>query len=418
MLRWSLTLVLTIGIALTAVPLRSEERLFGTDGFSPINDAEARLGRLLFYDRVLSGTYRVSCATCHHHDRASSNGFAVLLEGDDLAIGGLPVYDALKPSAKHAPALFNLGYREFDTLFFDGRLERREDGTIASPAGGDLPKELRDPLAAQSLFPAVTGDELVGSVDSDIRDAARRGHTGIWDALLTRLRDLPNYEAPFLEAFPELKRLDDAKIHHVGNAIGAFVANEWRADRSPFDRWLAGDADALTPSQKRGHALFNGKAQCASCHSGRFQTDHEFHNSASPPWRFDQPLDDTDFHRDRSDVTGRAIDRHRRRTMSLRNITATAPYGFAGSHQDLRTFIEHHIAPAEHMREWLAERGEGNAALAIAKEILSSHDMPAVQLTVSEIDDLLAFLESLTDEGSLSGRLGKPSEVPSNLALD
>ncbi|MGI9365677.1 MAG: cytochrome c peroxidase, partial [Rhizobiaceae bacterium] len=62
------------------------------------------LGRMLFYDRVLSGTYRVSCATCHNPDRASSNGFARAgveqVEGDDLAINGLPIYDQLKPSSK------------------------------------------------------------------------------------------------------------------------------------------------------------------------------------------------------------------------------------------------------------------------------------------------------------------------------
>ncbi|MEM1317501.1 MAG: cytochrome c peroxidase, partial [Pseudomonadota bacterium] len=318
MLRHALTCVLAVGIALTTAPSQSDERLESGDGFMAVDEAEAQLGQLLFYDRVLSGTYRVSCATCHNHDRASSNGFAAPLAGDDLAVGGLPVYDALKPSAKHAPTLFNLGYSEFDVLFFDGRIERMKDGTIASPAGDDLPAGLRDPLAAQSLFPAITADELVGSADSDIRDAAQRGHTAIWEALLARLRDLPEYEKPFRAAFPDLKSMDDVRIHHVGNAIGTFVANEWRADQSPYDRWLTGDVDALTLSQKRGQALFDGKAQCASCHSGRFQTDHDFHNSASPPWRFDQPLDDTDFHRDRSDVTGHAIDRHRRRTMSLR----------------------------------------------------------------------------------------------------
>lgn len=387
-------------------------------GLSPNEEAEMQLGRLLFYDRVLSGTYRVSCATCHHHDRASSNGFATPLAGDDLAVGGLPLYDALKPSAKHAPALFNLGYAEFDTLFFDGRIQLKEDGSVSTPVGDKLPDGLRDPLAVQALFPAVTGDELVGSIDSEVRDAARRGHRAIWDALVKRLWDLPDYEAPVLAAYPELRSLDELRIHHVGNAIGAFIAHEWRADRAPYDGWLAGDRSALEPAQERGLKLFEGKARCSSCHQGRFQTDHGFHNSASPPWRFDQPLSDQDFHRDRFDVTGLPADRHQRRTLSLRNITATAPYGFAGSHEVLRTYIEYHIAPEAGMRRWLGERTEDEASQITSAEILATHDMPNIRLNESEIDDLLAFLESLTDEASLPGRLGKPSEVPSNLALD
>ncbi|EFL90729.1 cytochrome-c peroxidase [Ahrensia sp. R2A130] len=388
------------------------------DTLLPTTDAEIQLGRLLFYDRVLSGSYRVSCATCHNHDRASSNGFASPLAGDELAVGGLPLYDALKPSAKHAPALFNLGYAEFYTLFFDGRVQLQTDGTISTPASENLPEMLRDPLAAQALFPAVTGDELVGSVDSDVRDAAQRGHSAIWDALVDRLHDLPGYEAPVLAAYPDVKSLKELRIHHVGNAIGAFVAHEWRADRAPYDSWLAGDQTALNSEQQRGLKLFEGKAQCSSCHKGRFQTDHAFHNSASPPWRFDQPLNERDFHRDRSDVTGLPQDRHRRRTISLRNINATAPYGFAGSHEVLRSYVEDHIAPDAGMRQWLAQREKDQAAEVLATEILVTHDMPSVQLTQSEIDDLMAFLESLTDERSLSGRLGKPADVPSNLALD
>jgi len=402
----------------------------------PVSDADFRqhpdglrkLGQMLFYDRILSGTYRVSCATCHNPDRASSNGFLTSptdeISEDSLAINGLPLYDALKPSAKHAPPLFNLGAKQFVTLFGDGRVARDDKGGFISLVGDRLPKGLADVLAVQSLFPTVTGDELIGVVDNDIKTASEIGERAVWQALVKRIQDLPGYAPLISNAFPGMKDPTELTIAHIGNALSAFVASEWRSDNAPFDAYLKGDQAALTGQQQRGMDLFYGKAKCSQCHKGAFQTDHRFYNVASPLWRFDAelPLDESLFFRDRSDFSGKSEDRFRRRTPSLRNVTVTAPYGHAGSFETLKQFLKHHLDPVSGMAR-LSGKGAGNMGLddelkKIVLAMTQTVDLKPVDLTSKEFNALLSFLGALTDEQSIGGQLGRPKEVPSFLALD
>ncbi|MGI9357171.1 MAG: cytochrome-c peroxidase, partial [Rhizobiaceae bacterium] len=256
------------------------------EDFRAYSKAQVKLGRLLFYDRILSGTFRVSCATCHNHDRASSNG--VRLDGkeeerDDLAVNGEPVYEPFKPSAKHAPTLFNLGAKQFTRMFSDGRVERLPDGSFLSPAGNELPEGLSDVLAVQALFPAAQGNELLGKVENDLIAVAHKGNQAIWDALAKRVSGTKEYWPHFELAYPELKNADDITIVEIANAIGAFVGTEWRSDDAPFDRYLRGDEAALTGQQKRGMDWFYGKAKCDTCHSGALQTDHRFYRRTLSP---------------------------------------------------------------------------------------------------------------------------------------
>lgn len=394
------------------------------------SDAKVKLGQKLFYDRALSGTYRVSCATCHNHDRAGSNGVplpsAVLEKPDEFATGGLPLYDALKPSTRHAPALFNLGAKEFTKMFSDGRVAAGESGLSAHDSV--LPKGLSDVLAAQALFPAVTGDELVGSVDSEVKEAASQGQAAVWEALAARVRDLPDYWPLFEAAFPSLDGPEQITISHIANGIGAFVGTEWRADQTPFDAYLEGDQNALSAQQKRGINLFYGKANCSTCHSGPFQTDHKFHGTGMPLWRFDEPFDTSEGGKilpplpGRERVTGKTEHRYHFRTPSLRNVTVTAPYGWAGSHETLADFVADHMQPQGVATAFVAQRIGGFSPpddLAAIVDVLESNiTIRPVSLSPAEQGDLLAFLEALTDKAALEGRLGKPDDVPSNLALD
>ena len=387
-----------------------------------------RLGQMFFYDRVLSGTYRVSCATCHNPDRAGSNGFRTDAkpeeEGDELAINGLPIYEALKPSAKHAPALFNLGAKEFTAMFGDGRVAQLPDGSFLSPAGAELPQGLSDVLAAQALFPAVTGDELVGTVDNAVKEVAHLGNRAVWDALADRIKILPEYW-PFIKpAYPQLETIDDLNIVHIANAISAFVAAEWRSDGSPFDQYLRGDKSALSDQQVRGLNLFYGKAGCGDCHGGTFQTDQQFHAVATPLWRFDVDFADgeLDLHMDRAELTGDDADKYRRRTPSLRNVEWTPPYGHAGSYETLEQMIRSHLDPVRGLRDFVSDRLAGEAAPASIEETVQDlsnrSELQKVELNDPEVEDLLAFLKSLSEPNVLAGKLGRPVEVPSSLALD
>ncbi len=413
---WLGCLIMAVSAAELPKPLTDED-------FRSYPEAQVKLGQLLFYDRILSGTYRVSCATCHNHDRASSNG--ARLDGkederDELAVNGEPVYEPFRPSAKHAPPLFNLGAKQFIRMFHDGRVEELTDGSFRSPAGKDLPKGLNDVLAVQALFPATQRDELVGTVLDDEFDAiAHKGSPAIWEALAARIRRIDEYWPYFEKAFPALESRQEISITHIANAIGVFVGTEWRSDDAPFDRYLRGNEDALTSQQKRGMSIFYGKAKCDVCHSGALQTDHGFYRV-----HLEWPVDDQAdlslrqvLDLGRFDVSNEPGDAFSHRVPSLRNIAKTPPYGRSGFSKELGSLLKAHTNAERSARETNGQVSDDKKHF--IKNLASVWDIPKIDpLTDSEIADLIAFLESLTDERGLSGRLGKPSEVPSSLALD
>ncbi|MEL6947642.1 MAG: cytochrome c peroxidase [Pseudomonadota bacterium] len=407
---------------------RLPEPLRGSD-FQSQPAAKVKLGRLLFYDPVLSGSYRVSCATCHHHDRASSNGLPIVNktadQPDAAALPDLSPYLALRPSARHAPALFNLGHSSFKALFWGGRVAQGHDGRLITPAGASLPAGLDGVLAAQALFPAVTRDELVGTVRTDLAARADAGgEPAIWAALVERVAALDAYTPLFRAAYPQSN--GQMTISGIANAIGAFVATEWRADQSPYDAFLRGNVAALTASQRRGLAVFYGPGGCASCHAGALQSDQRYHAVGLPLWpvTVDLKTDEkqlADVLLGRARATGREVDRFRFRTPSLRNIAVTAPYGHAGSFPTLPEFLNAHISPTRGLRRFLRTQFGARPPQVVADlaaELVARNTMPNVRLTQQQKADLLAFLNSLTDQRSLAGVLGKPTEVPSNLSID
>ena len=212
------------------------------DDFDTHSLAKRMLGRSLFYDPVLSGSYRVSCASCHNHDRASSNGFPLQAQADDepdrAALPDISRYQRLKPSARHAPVLFNLGHQSFTHMFSDGRVFIDAKGRLGTPVGDNLPPGLDSVLAAQALFPAVTADELVGTVESGLTAEARaaldqgsspQSHA-IWNALAKRVDALEAYQTLFDAAYPD--RTGPVTITQIANAIGAYVSTEWRTEQS------------------------------------------------------------------------------------------------------------------------------------------------------------------------------------------
>ncbi|MGI9364449.1 MAG: cytochrome-c peroxidase, partial [Rhizobiaceae bacterium] len=225
-------------------------------------------------------------------------------------------------------------------------------------------------------------------------------------------------------AYPELQPVEQISMVNIANAISAFVAHEWRSDNSAFDAYLKGDRTAISMQQQRGMELFYGKANCFSCHSGSFQTDHEFHAVAMPLWRFDADISsaDKDLFRDRSAQTGQKSDRHKRRTPSLRNVEHTAPYGHAGSFETLEGVVKAHLDPVKALRTFVSDRisaSEKPAGLGkLVDSIIRSTEIDPIELSDTEVDDIVAFLTSLSEPAILAGRLGRPDEVPSFLALD
>ena len=407
------------------------------EDFRSYPKAQVKLGQLLFYDRILSGSFRVSCATCHNHDRASSNGFLLPevapREGDTLATNGLDPYSATRPSSRHAPHLFNMGAKQIKALFSDGRVGAKSDGSFFSPSSDPLPQGLNDVLAAQSLFPAVTGDELTGTVESEIKTASHIGNQAVWDALAKRVQKLPDYWPYFQAAYPNMQTQGDIDISSIANAIGAFVGTEWRSTSSPFDRYLAGDGTALSAQQKRGMNLFYGKAECSVCHSGALISDEHYHAIGAWPWRFDAdfsaPL--ADVLKGRISVSGKPEDAFKMRTPTLRNLSYSAPYGWAGGYQSLKGIVRAHVQPNPAYLDKLKEIRQAGSlwpetarsmfqTMLAARSIVTPDYFRTAQPQEADqaIDDLVAFLKSLDDEKGVRGVLGKPKEVPSSLALD
>ena len=147
---------------------------------------------------------------------------------------------------RNAQPLFNLGARQFTTLFHDGRVEvdPRDPSQILTPVGDALPDGLENILAAQALFPVVAVDEMAGHRGrNEIADAVNvEDFHAAWAMLEERIRAIPGYVERFREAYPHIETAADIRITDLCNAIAAFTTVEWRADDSRFDAWLRGSA--------------------------------------------------------------------------------------------------------------------------------------------------------------------------------
>ena len=305
------------------------------------------LGQALFFDKELSGNRNISCATCHSPVVASVDGLSTNIGtgGQGLSVlrdaGNFPPgpTDPQSRGSRNMTPLFNLGHKQFTKLFWDGRIE--VDPSIpqgfATPAGADLPFGFDHALDALSIFAETDRQEMTGEPGTnELADAAQNIHPqiGVWNGLVVRLGAIPEYVTLFTEAFPEVVNDPlNITIVHIGKAIGAFQAAAFRSDNSPLDRFLRGDRGAMSRRAQQGMQLFYGKAGCANCHKGVFQTDHDFHAIGMPQIGpgFDPP---EDFGRE--GFTGNPDDRYRFRTPSLRNVVLTGPWGHNGAFNSLR----------------------------------------------------------------------------------
>jgi cytochrome c peroxidase len=405
--------------------------------FPEVNMQSVRLGRLLFYDPVLSGNKSVACATCHHPELGTSDGLSLGLGDGAKGLGRHRIIDKSnlpeQRVARNSPALFNLGAKQFKSMFHDGRLEIDPDkpNQLRSPLGADMTAGFASLLSAQAMFPVLAADEMAGHYsESDVSKAVRMGllthNGGAWDLLAKRIQNIAEYR----QAFDSINGKDSAiNFYHISNAIADFISYEWRADNSPFDKYLRGQSN-LNPAATKGMRLFYGKAECARCHSGVLQTDHAFHAIAMPQFgpgktgRFEDDQRDTGRFR----VTGNIQDKYKFRTPSLRNAELTAPYGHTGAYPSLKTVIRHHLDPVTSLYQYSRELpilpelpGSNDWKIMDDKkelaDIASANELEPMQLSDQEVDSLVSFISALTDQSSRNGRLGIPQTVPSGLPV-
>jgi cytochrome c peroxidase len=307
------------------------------------------LGRKLYFDTRLSHDGSVSCATCHDVSRGFTDRRNVS-EGVGDHLG-----------RRSSPTTLNAAL--FQSMFWDGRastLEEQAKLPILNPI------EMGHPDQASAM-------RAVGS------DAA--------------------YKGMFQKAYGRAPNYDD-----LGRAIASFERTLIFLD-APFDHFVAGARDAISPAAQRGLALFNGKARCVSCHminsSNPLGTDNLFHNIgvSARTQNFEalagkalaaieengnvEQLDKLALETDMSELGRFVITRNRSdigafKTEQLRNVGITAPYMHDGTLQTLWDVVDHYN-----------KGGETNPYL--------DGGIEPLDLSEDEINDLVAFLFTLTD---------------------
>lgn len=409
------------------------------DDYIPVDPLQAEIGQLLFYDKILSGNRNISCGTCHHHDHAGTDGLSLGIGEGGTGVGparfpGRGDERIRKRIPRNAPALWNLGHKDIEIMFHDGRLTRSDKygNGFDSPAEEWLPPGLENLTAAQALFPMTAQFEMAGNPgENEVTGAVHERIDYGWPIIAKRVRTIPEYGDMFVAAFDHIDTADQVTIVEIGNALGAFINSEWRSYDSPYDAWLTGTP--LPPDAERGRKLFFESARCSSCHAGDLFTDQGFHALGLPAFgpgrtrRFD-PIPRDVGRMGKTDVLE---DAYRFRTPSLRNVALTGPYGHNGAYATLEGMIRHHSNPAAARADWTLEDAKlpdvpwiavvDTAIRADAAEMARQaavQDIRNVTLSDDDIADLVAFLNALTGETAWDRPLGRPDTVPSGLSVD
>lgn len=319
---------------------------------NPMTSAKVFLGTFLFYDQRMSGNGTESCATCHRQELAFTDGKA-------QAVGST---GQLHP--RGAMSLVNVAYSA--VLTWSKPNERSLENQALTPMFGEHPVEL--------------------------------GLTGKGETFLGVLRSDSLYRILFPAAFPT--EPDPFTIQNVTKAIAAFERTIISAN-SPYDRYhYGGDDKAISDSAKRGEVLFFSEPlSCFRCHGGfNFSdaTDFEgrrggqvqFHNTglyniAGP---ISYPVPNVGIY----EYTKKPEEVGKFKAPSLRNIALTAPYMHDGSAKTLDEVLDHYSAGG---RTITTSPYAGDGFHNPNKDPL----IRGFKLSLQERADLIAFLESLTD---------------------
>ena len=245
---------------------------------NPQTALKIQLGKQLYFDTRLSQDNTISCATCHNPALGWSD------EGPtSLGING-------QRGGRRAPPVSNAAYLPLQ--FWDGRapsLEEQAKGPIANPV------EMGN-----------THEVMIRTVDH-----------------------IPGY----VEEFKTVFGTDHITLDQIAQAIAAYERTVVTTD-SPFDRYVRGDDGALTPLEKEGLAVFNGKGHCTACHWGGNFTDGRFHNlGVKPSTTGKEDLG-------RYEITKNEQDKGAFKTPTVRDAARRPPYLHDGSEKSLASLVE------------------------------------------------------------------------------
>ncbi len=327
------------------------------------------LGKFLFYDTRLSDGDNISCGSCH----IQSKGFADPNPQSEGTAGEF--------TPRNAMGLSNVAYNSNYTWAQPNLLSLEQQLPI--PIFGETPLEL------------------------GVSDQAK---------IVSRLEKEPYYVTQFALAFPDVNERQ-IRFQHIIFAISTFVRSLISA-QSPYDRFtFHGEKSAMSASQIRGGKLFFSEAlECHHCHGGfnfsasldhqgKVIQEHPFHNTGQ--FNLDSSGQNGDYPALNQGIflfTGIEEDKGKFRAPSLRNIAQSAPYMHDGGVKSLEAVIRNYERGGR-LTASGPDKGDG------AKNPFKSDLVDGFTITDAEREDLIAFLESLSDPGFLEDpRFSDPFE--------
>ena len=336
---------------------------------NPATKDKVTLGRALFWDPILSGRKDVACATCHH----PRFGYA---ENRDLSIGvdGVGLGASRHFKAGSTVPIVKRNSQTILNTAFNGITDGGAYDASIAPMFWDLRVK---GLEAQALEPIKALEEMRGDTYPEANAIA---------SVVARLNAVAEYRTLFARAFGGVQPIS---ADQLGQALATFQRS-LTATNAPFDRYMRGDATAMSDAQLRGMRRFQ-RVGCINCHHGPMFSDYQLHVLGVP----DNP---------QLRVSDAGVDQtYAFRTASLRNLTYTAPYMHSGVFHSLRDVLEFYDDVS-------GRRGRARN-IHVSREQLD----PLLRQLRDPDDragDLIAFLEALSDE-SFDRTI--PPRVPSGL---
>ena len=352
-----------ISTAISALPTKVK------DPHDNVNSPEKReLGRMLFFDPILSGNKDVACATCHHPNTGYAEFLDISIGANAKGLGSKRKFNTPNdiPFVKrNAQTVINTAFNGINTY-------NKYDPEDAPMFWDDRVKSLE----LQALEPIKTFEEM-------------RGHgfdeTEILDVVVNRLNQIPEYQQMFKTAFGD----DRISIENLGKAIAAFERS-LVTNNSRFDLYMRGDIDAILISEKEGFELFK-KVGCVNCHNGPMFSDYKIHVLGVPQ-------------NNKLEIPDAGVkDSFGFRTASLRNLRYTAPYMHNGSLRTLKRVLE-----------FYEDISNGKSRNPLVPKEQFDPFVRELEFGVKEMSLIISFLNTLNDD-DFDKTI--PQKVPSGLAV-
>lgn len=324
------------------------------------SEAKSELGRLLFWDPILSGNMDVSCASCHHPDFGYADGIERSRGVGAIGLGNTRRGGTLID--RNAPTIINTGFNGIEMT------------TNYDPSDAPMFWDNRSSgLEEQAIEPILSAVEMRGNNIAEDE---------ILEVIIQRLMNISEYQSLFDEAFGT-SVITSARIAQALSTFQRSIIS----NNSRFDQYMRGNDNVLTQQELNGLQAFINVG-CADCHNGAMLSDYELHTLSVP----NNGINDAGINGD-----------YAFRTPSLRNVELTAPYMHNGAFDDLDDVLDFYDD---------ISGGRNRSRNPNVNDNQIADDARNLNLNNNQINNIIAFLGTLTDENFDSEI---PESVPSNL---